>query len=142
MLLRDPTLNENIAVQEAEAAISEYYGVDDPYSIDPSTVSPSVMSGLTNLALARCYLYQMISTSQSGDKWIAGLVSLQSTSSSGGDFAKVIEALLKAANHDLGLSYSRVLLMAEAQPCLASVGVHGVDLTRSVVMIDYDVNGQ
>src|SRR4051812_16563322 len=33
MLLRDPTLNEIIASEEAEAVISGYYNVLDPYSI-------------------------------------------------------------------------------------------------------------
>src|SRR3954468_12144865 len=71
MLLRDPTLNEIIAAEEAEAVISGYFNVLDPYSIDAATVSPKILSGLTNLALARAYLTSLITSSQSADKFTA-----------------------------------------------------------------------
>ena len=36
VILRDPAVNERVAGEEAEASVSEYFNLDDPYDADPS----------------------------------------------------------------------------------------------------------
>lgn len=137
MLLRDPSLDEAIAAQEAEAAISDYYGVVDTTTIDSTTVSPKILSGLTNLALARSYITKQITSSQA-NKWSAGIVSMDQSSSTTKS-AETVKALIELANHDLGRGYSVVLLMKEISIAGGYGRLVGVDLTRTTV--DYDVYG-
>lgn len=133
MMLRDPSLNEIIATQEAEAAISDYYGVVDPFTVDPSTVSPKILSGLTNLALARSYMTTLVTSSQA-NKWAAGIVSMD-TSSSAGKSVDLAKQLLELANNDLGRSFSYVMLMEEISVAGGFRRLAGVDLTRSIIEI-------
>lgn len=131
MLLRDSAFNENIAAQEAEAVVSEYFKVVDPYTVDPTTVSAKVMSGLTNLALARAYLTLAITASSSANKWSAGIVSMD-TSTSTGKTPDALKALIEMANRDLGQSYSVVLLLKEIEVAGGYRRLAGVDLTRAI----------
>lgn len=133
MLLRDPTLDENIAAQEAEAAISDYYGVLDPYTIDPSTVSPSILSGLTMLALARAYVFSLISGAGSVASYTAGLVQQSSGSSTKAQLK--VQELVKLANSFLGRNYSIVALMEEVEVGGGFRRLTGVDLTRGIIEI-------
>jgi hypothetical protein len=133
MLLRDSALNEAIAVQEAEAAVSDYFNILDPYSIDPSTVSPRILSGLMNLALARTYISRVITTSDKS-KWVAGLVSLD-TSSGQGLTAASVKALIDLANRDLGRSFSIKLLLEEIEVAGGFRQIVGWDITRSIIEV-------
>jgi hypothetical protein len=133
MMLRDPSLDEVIAGQEAEAAISDYYNVLDPYSVDPTTVSPQKMSGLTNLALARAYLSRTITSSQA-NKWAAGIVSMD-TSSGSSQSTDTIKKLIDLANYDLGLNYSIVLLMQEVEVAGGYKRLVAADLSRSIIEV-------
>lgn len=134
MLLRDSSLNEQIAVQEAEAAVSDYYSVVDPYTVDPSGVSAKILSGLTNLALARTYITKAI-TSSSKNKWVAGLVSLDTSSGSTVD-ANTVEALLKMANNDLGVNFSAILLIEEIEVAGGyTQQIVAADLSRSIIEV-------
>lgn len=136
MLLRDPTLNENIAAQEAESAISTYFGVDDPFSIDPSTVSPKVLSGLTLLALAYSYLFVTVVSSGSTQKFTAGLVSLDSgTQSSTQNRIVDLEKMLDMANLLLGRRYSVVARLAEIETGGGFTQLVTADLSRSIIEI-------
>lgn len=138
VLLREPNLSEEIVVQEAEAAISDYYGVIDPYSIDPSTVSPKILSGLTNLTLARTYISRTISaTATEGTKWVAGLVSLDTTSGSSksADPVDRVKALLALANHDLGRNYTVIMLLEEIEVAGGYQQVVAQDLSRSIIEV-------
>lgn len=136
MLLRDPNIEEAIAVQEAEAVIQWYYGGQDPYSIDPDTVSYNTMSGLTLMAMARCYMFTFASTTSTSmtdvSDYTAGLVSQRSGSTSGSATSTsplgAIDALLEQANVWLGTGVSLVMLMEE-------VAVAG-GLAREVAEID------
>lgn len=130
VLQRDGTVSVNIATQEAEAAIAKYFHVVDAFSVDPEGVSPSVLSGLTNLTLVRSYLTRII-TSSSSSKWTAGIVSMDNSSEQKSQIAN-IEALLRLANADLGLSYSVILLMKEVTIAGRFKRLVGVDLSRSI----------
>ena len=132
VMQRDPTVSVNIATQEAEAAISKYFNVVDPFSIDPATVSPSILSGLTNLTLVRSYLTRIITSSGSSSKWTAGIVSMDDSSQTKGQVAN-IEALMKLANADLGLQYSVVLLMEEITVAGHYKRLVGADLSRTII---------
>lgn len=138
IMLRDSTINEIIAAQEAEAAISEYFGVDDPFSVSPSSVSPRILSGLTSLALARSYITKaIISTSTANAKWTAGIVSMDnsSTSSSSTNLAATVKSLLDMANRDLGRNYSVILLMEEITVAGGFKQIVAADLSRAIVEI-------
>jgi hypothetical protein len=151
VLLREPALDERIVTQEAQAVVAEVMGTDDPNSILVEEATPVQLRGMTNLTLARSLVASYFTmTAGSSSKWVAGLVSLQSGTSSA-DFDKAIEALVKSANNDLGMGYSVILLMAggygvggcatTATPyCRPNGKLHGVDLTRATVMLDYEVH--
>lgn len=140
-LLRNPSLNEIIVTQEAQAAIADYYHTDDPNSIMATDASPVEIRGLTNMTLARSLIATTLASGGTVARFTAGLVSLQS-GTTGADPTKAIEALVKSANDDLGGGYSVVLLMSEfgtngeGRYCNSLGGLHGVDLTRTV--IDYE----
>lgn len=108
VMLRDPTLNEQVVGQEAEAVVEQYYNVTDPLSLLASDATAQELSGLTLLVLVRSKLVQIsLGTTES---YTAGLVSQKAgTSSSSAD----LEALLKAANVLLGTSFSVVLQMRD-----------------------------
>lgn len=133
--LRDSTINETVAAQEAEAAISQYFNIDDPYSIDPSTVSPKILQGLTLLSLAWTYTVTQV-TSGSVQKFTAGLVSLDSGSSSSTVSKASIDQLMKLANNLLGRNFSTIMQ-------LKSIAVAGgfkpllttVDLSRTIIEV-------
>lgn len=133
VMLRDPAFNRTVVAQEAEAAICTYFNVTDPFSIDPSIVSPKVISGLTYLTMARSYIARIFSTSTAAS-WTAGLVSMKSQSGSAITLDSV-QDLLKFANADLGRSFSYVLLMKEIEVGGGFKRVAGIDLTRTLVEI-------
>lgn len=150
VLLRDPTLNKIIVGQEAESAISIYYNTSDPYSIPVDSVSPLVMSGLTYLTMARCYIVRVSTQASSGaaNKWTTGLVSMDTSVSSASVAAPWdnIENLMKLANIELGRNYSVILLAEEIGVAggykiskgKLTTSLMGIDLSRGAVMVDVD----
>lgn len=134
ILLRDSTINENIAAQEAAAAISDYFRVDDPYTIDPASVNPKILQGLTLLAMAWGYTVTQ-ATSGSVQKFTAGLVSLDTGTSSTKSSAN-IDQLIKLANKLLGRNYSLIMRLKEIsvaggyRPLLVTA-----DLSRTMIEI-------
>lgn len=137
--LRDASLDERIVAQEAEAVISDYFGVLDPYTIDPATVSPKIMSGLTMLAMARSMIARTLTTTaSSADKWTAGIVSMDKSTSSGSssNVADTIEKLLDLANKQLGRNYSVILLMEEIAVADGRYAqLVAADLSRSIIEV-------
>jgi len=120
VMLRDPMADENVALQEAEAVISDVFRVDDPYTIDPATVTPKQKSGITFLTLARTYLSSIVTSIAAGtsDSYTAGLVSQSAGTASQSEISKGlsnIEQLIEWANRDLGLSFSVVMLLEEIE---------------------------
>lgn len=134
MLLRDPTINENIAAQEAEAAISSYFVVDDPSTIDASTVNPKILQGLTLLAMAWGYTVTQ-ATSGTVQKFTAGLVSLDTGSTATKTTAN-IDQLLKLANNLLGRNFSMIMRLKEITVAGVTTSlISTVDLSRTMIEI-------
>ena len=137
VLLRDSSINEAVAVQEAEAVIQWYFGGKDPYSIDPATVSYTQMSGLTLLTLGRSLLFEvLVGGSSSANSWTAGLVSLKSESGTGGSSTAGIFDLLKQANTLLGLSQSSIAQMEEITLAGGASVIVSRDQSRLLVEIE------
>lgn len=113
VLLRDATINETVAVQEAEYVIAKFMQVEDPYD---SSLAPTFeqLEGMTLWALARSKIHSSLSTSSS-EGYTAGLVSQKSSSGSGTD-EKLIKWLLDEAMKVLGLSGSYVFLLEDIDP--------------------------
>jgi len=134
VMIRDPNLNQIIVGQEAEAAISEYYGVTDPYTVALSTVPPNVMSGLTLFTMARCYIVQAAVGTSTGTahKWTAGIVSLDSSASSGMSPWDSVQKLLEMANKELGRNYDLVLLLKEIEVAGGYKELVSIDLSRAI----------
>lgn len=126
MMLRDPSISEEIATQEAEILLSQYFQVDDPYTIDPATVSYVVWGGLTYLGLARTYVSEIITTS-SGSGYTAGIIAQQASDST--QTLKNVKDLVDLGNKLLGINYSYVLQMQgyDPYPVLPARGVLGDD---------------
>jgi hypothetical protein len=133
VLLRDGTVNENVAAQEAEAVIESYFQAD-PYSVDPSTVSYTILSGLVMLTLARSYLMGLYA-SGSGKKFTAGLISLDTTATAKRSLDD-IQKYINAANTMLGRTYSAVLLLKEIETGGGLKQLVDVDTSRLIVEYD------
>lgn len=80
VLLRNADLNENIVAEEAEAVIAWVYKVDDPYSVDLTTVNKLWLTELANLALvASMYVNTVVQSSASSTSYTAGMISESSS---------------------------------------------------------------
>jgi hypothetical protein len=75
VLLRSPDLDENIVLQEAEATVSYIYKVDDPYSVDETTVNPLWMTSLAELALIAALYVTTVNLGATAQDYSAGLIS-------------------------------------------------------------------
>jgi hypothetical protein len=113
VLLRDPSIDPLVAGQEAEAVICMYFGVEDPYSVDPSLATPRILSGLTMLTMARCYIIKLISSGTT-TKWQAGLVSMDQSSTTKQAW-EAIERMFAYANRELDMNYSAILQLKEIE---------------------------
>jgi hypothetical protein len=114
VMLRQPNSDENIVLQVTEAVVSEYFGTQDIYSIDPETVSYKVMEGLTLMIMAYTLISEMgqSASSSSGTGWTAGLVSMKaSTDSTVKSSWDSIDRLLARAQALLGVGFSRIAQM-------------------------------
>lgn len=139
VMLRNPSLNETIVTQEAQAVIADYFNTDEPNSIPADGATPVEIRGMTNMTLARSLIATSLASGGTASGFTAGLVSIKSGTSSA-DPTKAIEALIKAAQEDLGGGTSLILLMSEIDPtgrsyCGSRAQLHGVDLTRSITMV-------
>lgn len=132
VILRDPAVNKLVAGQEAEAAVAEYFNVDDPYSVDPARATPRILSGLTMFALARAYTLRLIQTTVTGQKWTAGLVSMDAGTMSTNSWS-AIDKMIELANKELGRNYSRVLLMNEITTGGGYRQLKSFDVSRALI---------
>lgn len=131
VILRNPLVNKIVAGQEAEATVSEYFMVDDPYSVDPAKGVPKVLSGLTLLTLARCYAIRLISGGTQ-QKWAAGLVSMDQGSTTNQSWDS-IDRLIDLANKELGRNYSRIMLMEEITVGGGLRQLQSFDVSRAII---------
>jgi hypothetical protein len=135
-MLRNRSLNEVIVTQEAQAVIASYFNTDDPNSIPADGATQVEIRGMTNMTLARSLIATSLASGGTASGFTAGLVSIKS-GTTGADPTKAIEALIKAAQEDLGGGTSLVLLMAEIESGRAYPQLHGQDLTRAIAMVSY-----
>jgi hypothetical protein len=129
VLLRDPALSEEAATQEAEIMVADVFGVADPYSVDPSTVTYLQWGGMTYLTLARLYISEvLIGSSTSG--YTAGIVAEQQ-----GNSAKSlddIKRLVDEGNRLLGRNFSLVM---QLEP-YSIPGVMGAEVDQSRLLVE------
>jgi len=117
-LLRDSSINEIIAAQEAEAVVELVMGTSDPLSVLSTSVTANQLSGMTLLTMARVYMMSVIS-SGSSESFTAGLVSMKSGNQRD---LRGIEDIIKAANLLLNRNYSVVAVMESVEiPGLGSI---------------------
>jgi hypothetical protein len=140
VMLRNPSLNEIIVTQEAQAVVSQIFGTQDPNSVAVGDATYVEIRGMTNLTLARSLVATTLAAGGSVSGYTAGLVSLKGGTTST-DPTKAIEALIAMAAEDLPLvgKYSIILLLSDVESnyCGQREQLHGVDLTRTIV--DYEV---
>lgn len=134
VMLRNPDLNENIVAEEAESTISWIYGVDDPYSIDISTVSKLWLTELANLALvASMYVNTVVESNAAASSYTAGMISESSSTSQASqthifDFIDKVE---KRALKRLGIGGSLIASIDTSQFLTSITGVRtGFDSSR------------
>jgi hypothetical protein len=134
VLLRDPSLNEQIVAQEAAAVVESYYGTLTP---DISTVTNNQLSGLTLLTMARCYVTRVASGVGTSQSWSAGLLSEKMGTTATTQSLKTIEDLIRMANVFLGRSYTVVALMKEVEVAGGFTSrLAGVDISRSLLDVE------
>jgi hypothetical protein len=127
VMTRDPSINENIIYDEAQAVLEMFLppGTD----VEDAPVSAAgyrERSGLTMLTMARCYVFAI---SEGKEKYTVGLVSQELENSRSMD---LINNLLRKAESELGISYSVILQMAEI-PVGLQVEDGTVDLSRLLI---------
>src|SRR5215471_2752088 len=131
VLLRDPTLKEQIVAQEAAAVVEGYCGTVVP---DPATLNYNELSGLTLLTMARCYLVRVASGTGTSQSWTAGLLTEKQSTATATQTLKSIEDLIRVANTWLGRTYTVVALMKEVSVAGGYTSrLMGVDISRSLV---------
>jgi hypothetical protein len=131
---RDPSLNEDVVIQEAEGAIERYLG-KNPYAADFYLdllvgTRYNVLNGLVYLTMARSMLDRLIKTSNV-TKATIGVVSMQSGDTT--TSVKNIEALIGMANDLLGLTYSLVMVLEDIEIGNSVRGVMWRDQSRLVL---------
>jgi hypothetical protein len=127
-LTRDPTINENVVYDEAQAVLEGFLpqGTDvEDASIEMANYRER--SGLTLLTMARCYVFEI---SEGEEEYTVGLVSQKVKNSRSMD---LIEGLLRRAEAELGISYSAILQMTEIEVAGGRELEGTVDLTRLLI---------
>jgi len=129
---RDSTIDDRIALQEAESAIAFAFPGTDPY--DPTLQLDYVQKrGLTNLTLAMCYLTQMARAQ--AFSWVAGIVSMKISDRAAQLRADAIKGLIASANVDLGINFSMVAHLKDIEVAGGASRTLplGIDRTRLLV---------
>lgn len=133
VMLRDPSLDEEIVKQSVEFAIEAALG-QDPYAASAAQ-SYRILEGLTLLALARASISSLATTS-TDESYTAGLVS-QRSGSGKVTSADLIKQLLAEANNLLGVATSIVMLLEDFDPTgLGSQSALNFDQTRLALTLD------
>lgn len=137
ILLRDPSLNENVVAQEVMAAIQRLFGVADPLSLPSDYGTLSQRLGLTYLIQGRSTVLSAISGGSS-ESYTAGLVSQKSDSGSTAS-EKLLRWLSDEANRLLGITNAYVMMLEDIDPTgIGSFSSFSWDHTRLAVTINYE----
>jgi len=131
VMLRDPSVNENVVAQEAEAVVEQYMGTNDPLSVPTSDATARQLSGLTLLTLVRAKLFTISTSNSTG--YTAGLVS--QTGGSASTSFDTLERLMEEANELLGTSFSVIMQLEEIEVAGGSVTPGIPDQSRLLVDI-------
>jgi len=134
MQLLDPNIGDNAAAMIARATAEKYFG-RSVVAIDPETVSSSKLYGLALFSLAS---YHMVATSlRSGtaQKWVAGLVSMDSGSSSS-QASVDPKALFNEAARWLGVGGARVAQMEAVVIAGGFSSIVAADISRLLVEVE------
>lgn len=132
VMLRDPTLSEQVVAQVAEAVVSKVMQTTDPYDVT-LTATYEQLEGMTLMILARGNMH-MIMSSQSSDSYTAGLISIKQSSSKSTS-TDLIQWLIDEANKLLGLNYSAVFLMEDIPIAGGATSAWDVDQSRLQVTV-------
>lgn len=108
---RDPMVIEEVAFQESQAVVFEFFG---DVNLPLAAANPSQLSGLTMLALARVYTTSIVTTSSQASSWTAGLVAMKSDAGAQSKTAGNVKDLMDQASRMLGLNISRIAQMVSA----------------------------
>lgn len=131
VMLRDPSLSEEIVFQEAEAIIEDIYGTTYP---DPTTIKKSRLNGIAILAMARAQLASYAaSMSNSGQSWTAGLVSMKTGS---GTTLNNVRDLLNEASRMLGMNVSVVAQMVVPEIAGGLSEIKMADISRLLIDVE------
>lgn len=133
VMLRDPSANENIVVQEAEVVIAFVMGTDDVISLAPSAATLRQKAGITYLTLARVYMTGLVTQSQT-TAYVAGLISEKSTDTI--QTTANIQGLIDLANKELGILPGSVVLLLEEIAIGGSITSWNVDQSRLIRQIE------
>lgn len=118
---RDSTLNRTVAVQEAEAALNQYFGVD-PYTLTLADVTYRQLRGFTNYVLAVMLLQRIVQGGGTADQITVGLVTLKSSTGGGTLSVREAQNLINQASNDLGFNTGLILRLERAmQPALVEI---------------------
>lgn len=128
VILRDPALDEAIALQEAEVTLSSYFETNDIYALDPNEVTYAEWGGLTYLTLARSYITELL-VGSTNTGYTAGIVAQQQGSAT--KSVADIQSLIAEANRLLGRNYSLVMQLAPWS--VDSLSATDLDISRLLV---------
>ena len=129
-LTRDPSINENVVYDEAQAVLEGFLPAGTDIEDAPIEMANyRERSGLTLLTMARCYIFEI---SEGEMEYTVGLVSQKVKNSRSMD---LIEELLRRAEAELGISYSVILQMTDAEGICNRAGLESgtVDMTRLLI---------
>ncbi len=129
ILVRDPTISELVALQEVEAVVESYFGVD-PYTLFPDDANYRIKRGLTLLALAKSWIFKLASGTTLS--YTAGLIS-QTSGTSQSQQSQNIEDLIKEAEKDLGLSFSIICQMMDIEIAGGQAVLAELDQSRLLI---------
>lgn len=127
--LRLPTVDSNIILTEALAAVETLFPAEDAAAVLRDTATYRQRSGLVMLAQA---LSMMAVTTTSASQWTAGLVGMRT------DVAiteKQVDRLISEAAKRMGISYSTILQLAETEVAGGFKTLAAIDMTRLIVEI-------
>lgn len=129
VLLRDASIEEGIAVEEAEITVSDYFRTEFPYDVDPAEVTYKEYGGLTYLTLARVYMSEtLIGTATTG--YTAGIIAQQQGTTQ--KSLDTIKKLIEEANRLLNRNFSVVMQLEPVTypPCASGAEI---DATRLLI---------
>lgn len=130
---RDPSLDEEVVAEEAEAVIEGVFGRNN--TPDVNSVSKRQLSGMTLLTMVRVQVGKLAVANTGGGSWTAGLVSMKTDTNSSLNVAS-LRSLMLEAQRMLGLSNSRVAQMIMPQIAGGLSEIKMADISRLLIDVE------